>query len=416
MILTVNVVRSERNSTCRQRLVCCSDILCLRMKNFCFASIGTATTMVLCGCNVHFGSIASYSSSDLKSKTNLVETAAISASVKSLEVVNAFGSVRIIGSDGAAAPGWTQKLEVRAKTEADLQMATNFVCHAELDGDHLKLIVATPNISEPHSFTSDLEIAVPKSVAVKMRNQYGRSDIKDINSNVEAASQFGEMHVGDISGTVRAETSYGSMVIGRTGAAKLRNSFGAIDATEIRGSLEAETSYGPLDARDIDGTVKAHNQFGRVRVEKAGQADLKTSYGDLSAKQIKGDALLINRFGRVDADDITGSVKAETSYGPMDVAGPGTDFICDNQFGSVSVRATSAVSNLEAHTSYARLEVRLPSSVKPFVQARTSYGDIDSDFPMIVKPHGKDIPAAELPSGPRVDLRNQNGNIRVVRE
>lgn len=372
--------------------------------------------MVLCGCNFHIGTNVSFSSGDLKSKTNLVETAAIPASVKSLEVVNAFGNVRIIGSDGAAETGWTQKLEVRAKTDAALQMATNFVCRAELDGDHLKLIVSTPNISEPHSFQSELEISIPKSVSVKMRNQYGRSDIKDINSTVDAASQFGEMRLGDISGTVRAETSYGSMVIGRTGAAKLRNSFGAIDAAEIRGSLEAETSYGPLDARDIDGTVKAHNQFGRVRVEKAGQADLKTSYGDLSAKQIKGDALLINRFGRVDANDITGSVKAETSYGPMDIAGPGTNFICDNQFGSLSVRATSSVSNLEAHTSYAKLEVRLPSSVKPFVQAHTSYGDIDSDFPMIVKPHGKGIPADDSPSGPRVDLRNQNGNIRVVRE
>jgi hypothetical protein len=115
----------------------------------------------------------------------------------------------------------------------------------------------------------------------------------------------------------------------------------------------------------------------------------------------------------VAAEAITGSVKAETSYGPMDITGPGTNFICDNQFGGISVRATSAaLASLEARTSYAALDVRLPAGLKPDVQAHTSYGKIDSDFPVWMKDHGAASPAGT----PRVSLHNQNGNIRVVGE
>ena len=131
-------------------------------------------------------------------------------------------------------------------------------------------------------------------------------------------------------------------------------------------------------------------------------------------REIAGDARLVNQFGRVVAAAITGSVRAETSYGAMDITGPGGSFICNNQFGGVTVRATStALTNLEARTSYATLAVRLPAGLKPALQAHTSYGDIESDFPVLMKPRGQG-PFAGLPPGtPRINLQNQNGKIRV---
>lgn len=56
----------------------------------------------------------------------------------------------------------------------------------------------------------------------------------------------------------------------------------------------------------------------------------------------------------------------------------------------------------------------MPARLKPAVQARTSYGDIDSDFPVISKANFQPSPGE--PGAPRVNLRNQNGNIRVRSE
>jgi len=385
------------------------------MKRLCFVIIAPAVSTVLAGCNFNISSSSSFSSSDLKASTNIAQNAAIPAGLKSLEVINAFGTIHITGDDTHPA-GWSQKLTVRARTEADVQqIASNFLCKAESDGDHLhlKLVVTAPDVPGPHSFESDLEITVPKSVTVRTRDQYGSTEISGLNGDVEAADKFGAMTLRDIAGKVRAETSYAAMEVGGTGPATLKNQFGAIDASDIRGPLEAETSYGPLDARDVTGTVRLRNQFGRMLVEKTGEADLKTSYADMRVKEINGDARLVNQFGRVDAEAVTGSVKAETSYGPMDITGPGTNFICDNQFGAISVRATSAtLASLDARTSYAALNVRLPSGLKPAVQAHTSYGEIDSDFPVMTKSGSQDNAAGT----PRVNLHNQNGNIRVVGE
>jgi DUF4097 and DUF4098 domain-containing protein YvlB len=387
------------------------------MKKLCSILIAAASLAALTGCYFHSSGSSGWSTSDLRASTNILQSAAIPAGIKIVEVINAFGAIHLTGDDNSPA-GWSQKLTVRARTDAVVQeIATNFLCKAQLDGDRLKLVVTAPNLPQHHGFQSDLEITVPKSVVVQTLNRYGRTEISGLSGAVEAAAQFGAVELRDIGGEVRAETTYAALKVSDTGPATLKNQFGSIEASGIRGSLNAETSYALLDARDINGTVKLRNQFGRLQVENAGEADLKTSYGELSAKEIKGDARMINQFGRVAAEAITGSVKAETSYGPMDITGAGANFDCDNQFGGIVVRATSAtLASVAARTSYAGLEVRLPAGLKPAVQAHTTYGDIESDFPVMMKPASQDSPASQPPGAPRIDLHNQNGKIRVVGE
>jgi DUF4097 and DUF4098 domain-containing protein YvlB len=387
------------------------------MKKILSLFIAATVSTALTGCYVHVSNSSGWSFSNLRASTNIVQSAEIPSGLKSLEVINAFGEIHITGTDDGHA-SWTQKLTVRARTDAVVrEIASDFICKAELDGDRLKLVVKAPNSLAEHSFQSDLEITVPKSVAVQTHNEYGRTEISGVNGDVEAASKFGAMELRDIGGKVRAETSYAALKVSSTGAATLKNQFGAIEASGIRGPLDAATSYAALDARDVSGTVKIRNQFGRVHVEKAGEADVKTSYAELRAKEINGDARLVNQFGRVAADDITGSVKAETSYGPMDITGAGSNFVCDNQFGGISVQATSAtLARLDARTSYGALEVRLPAGLKPAVQAHTSYGDIESDFPVLMKSRNQGALDGQPPGTPRINLQNQNGKIRVVGE
>jgi hypothetical protein len=388
------------------------------MKKLFSLTIAATVLAALTGCNVRVSSLSGgWSDADLKVVTNVIQTAGIPAGLKTLEVDNRQGSIHITGTESGPI-GWSQKLTVRARTDSIAQeIASAVSCQAQLDGDHLKLVVSMPDTREPHSFQSDLEITVPKSVSVRTDNPYGRTVISGLNGDVEAAGQCGAVEIRDVGGKVRAHTSYAALKVSSTGPATLRNQCGGIEATGIRGSLDAETSYATLVARDIGGPVKLRNQCGRVEVEKAGDADIKTSYAGLRVKEINGDAFLVNQCGHVEAGAITGSVKANTSYAGMDITGAGSNFVCDNQCGSVSLHATSAtLTNLEARTSYAALEVRLPAAVKPAVQARTSYADVESDFPVLMKPRGQD-PFADVPPGTaRINLLNQSGKIRVVRE
>jgi hypothetical protein len=387
------------------------------MKRYYPVLFAGAALAVLTGCSFNVSSPSGWSDRDLKAVTNMVQSAGISAGLKSLEVENAFGAIRITGAETGPF-NWSQKLTVHARTDdAVQQLASNLVCRAELAGDRLTLVVTVPDSRDPHNFQSDLEITVPKSVSVQLLDQYGGIEAANLSGDVSVKNRFGAVDVRDISGSVRAETSYAALKVKHTGPAVLKNQFGAIEADDVHGQLEAETSYAALDAHDIGGTVKLRNQFGAVRVGKAGAADLKTSYAELRVEEINGDARLVNQFGRVTGEGITGSIRAETSYEAMDITGPGGDFICHNQFGGIKVQATSAtLTNLEARTSYAALTVRVPAGLKPALQAHTSYGDIESDFPVLMKPRGQD-PFAGLPPGtPRINLQNQNGNVRVISE
>lgn len=372
---------------------------------------------VLSGCYFNVSSPSGWSDHDLKAVTNSVQSAGIPAGLKSLDVKNAFGAIHITGAPNGPF-NWSQKLTVHARTdEVVQQLASNLVCRAELVGDRLTLVVTVPDSREPHNFQSDLEITVPKTVSVQLLDQYGGIEAANLGGEIVVKNRFGAVDLRDISGAVRADTSYAALKIGNTGPAALKNAFGAIEADGVHGALEAETSYAALEARDIGGAVKLRNQFGALRVEKAGDADLKTSYAEMRVREINGDAQLVNQFGRVVAEAVTGSVRAETSYGAMEITGPGGNFICANQFGAVTVRAASqSLTNLEARTSYATLEVRLPAGLKPALQARTSYADIESDFPVLMKPRGQDPFAGVTPGTPRINLQNQNGKIRVISE
>jgi len=158
------------------------------------------------------------------------------------------------------------------------------------------------------------------------------------------------------------------------------------------------------------------NQNGSVQVVQAGgNADIKTSFDKLSVEGIQGDAILVNQNGGVAASGVTGSVQATTSFAAMDIKGAGSEFVCHNQCGAIRLRATStALTHIEASTSFDTLELHLPAGLKPALLARTSFGDIESDFPVLMKPRGADPFAEVAPGTLRASLQNQNGNIRVL--
>ena len=461
------------------------------MKKFLLFGAGAGALAVLAGCDIQFSDSSHvWSTADLMTATNVVRTAAIPAGLKALDVDNRFGTIHITGTDSGPT-SWTWNLAVHARSDAVAQkIADAASCKAELDGDHLRLIVSLPESREPHSIQSDFEIRLPKAVSVRAENRFGPIDVSDLAGNVEAIDANGRVKILNVGGSVQARTSFDSLSVNKTGPATLKNQNGEIRAADIGGSLEAETSFdslivrevrgqaaldnqngrieasavhgsleaktsfeslvatdisgaatlhnqngrieaagigGSLDANtsfdslvahNVSGPVHLHDQNGRIKIAGAkGDADIETSFDSLNAEGIQGDAVLVNQNGSVVASGITGSVKASTSFATMDITGAGPRFVCHNQCGAIRLRATSTdVSNIEANTSFDTLQVQLPGSLKPAIQAHTTFGEVESDFPVLMKPRGEEAFADVAPGTARITLQNQNGKIGVVRE
>ena len=422
------------------------------MKIFSAPALAVGILAFITGCDSHFTN--GWSAADLNAVTNVIQAAEIPIGLKTLEVDNRFGMVRIIGTDSGI-PGWTWKLAVHAKNDSVAQqIASASSCKAELDGDKLKLVVSLPDTKEPHSIQSDFQISVPKLAAVRTHNRFGPTEITDLVGNVEATGQNGSLEIRNIGANVRAQTAFNSLSVSNTGPATLKNqngeilavsiggpleattSFaslitkeirgqatlrnpnGRIEATGVAGRLDAKTSFNSLVARDIGGPVHLRDQNGSIKiVQVRGDADAETSFDGLNVEGVEGNAILMNQNGSVIASGVTGSVNASSSFASMNITGGGSKFVCHNQNGAIQICATSvALVNIEAKTSFAPLEVHLPAALKPAIQARTSFAKVESDFPMLIKSQGID-PFAEIAAGTaRITLQNQNGSIGVVRD
>lgn len=421
------------------------------MKKLFLLTVAVGVLAAMTGCDVH---VSNWSDADLTAVTNVIQTAGIPGDLKDLEVNNGFGTIHITGTDNGTT-GWTWKLAVRSRSNSVAQqIASGASCKAELDDGHLNLMVSLPDSKEPHGIQSDLEISVPKSAAVRVQNRFGMTDIADLGGDVEAADENGRLEIRNIGGSVRARTCFDTLSVSNTGpatlrnqngkieaaavhglldaqtsfdsliakdiggAAALRNQNGRIEATGIGGPLEANTSFDSLVARDIGGPVHLRNQNGSIKVAQArGDADIQTSFDSLSVEGIQGDAILMNQNGAVTASGITGSVKVSTSFAAMEITGAGSKFVCHNQNGAIRLRASStALTNIEAETSFSALEVYLPAGLKPAIQAQTTFANVESDFPLLMKPRGEDPFADVAPDTARITLQNQNGKISVVRD
>ena len=394
------------------------------------------------------------SMADAKAMTNRTMTGEIPANLKTLEIDNRFGFVHVVAANSESL-NWSWKLTVGAPTDnLAAQAADAATCTAVQDGDRLRLLVSLPDKPNSVCYESDLEIQVPKSVAVSARDAFGQMRISGVTGDVTVTDQNGTVELHDLGGKVHAQTSFASLSLDGSGQAWLKSQNGSLDARNVHGPLEAETSFDTLSARNIDGAVKLRNQNGRIEALRVGgaadirtsfatleaegingsatlfdqngritvkdvkgNADVTTSFDELSADKITGDLTLENQNGRVHASHISGSVHAKTSFADMDIEASGRNFTCRNQNGSIQLRALSPdVAVVDAETSFASLDVYLPAGMKPAVEARTSFGDIESDFPVMMKPHGQDAFVGIDSATPKLTLLNQNGRIRISGE
>jgi hypothetical protein len=400
---------------------------------------------------------SSYSAGDFKVEATRTLTGQFPADLKALEVDNHFGAIRVVAVE-ANSGQWSWKLKTHAKTEALATEAGNAVtCQTVPEGDRVRLAVTFPDSSKYRaSFESDLEIQVPKAIALRTANHFGATTISGIGGNVDATNQNGSLDLSNIGGKVRAQTSFDSLTLHGAANASLKNQNGRIEVSDIHGSLEVQTSFDTLKAQNIDGSIRARNQNGRLEVRKVkGGADLQTSFDALSAEDIDGsirahnqngslnvhrvkgkadlqtsfdsmqveaigdNVILANQNGQINAKGIAGSVRAGTSFDALNIETAGRKINLQNQNGSIRLHATSPeIVGIEAHTSFDKMEILLPAGLKPVIQAHTSFAEVESDYPIIPKPATPDTLAeAETdPAVPRIHLQNQNGTIRIVRE
>jgi hypothetical protein len=182
------------------------------------------------------------------------------ATVRSVEVHNAVGSVVVAAAD-------TARVGVRATRRARSQAALGDITVAADVTDGVLVVTATV-IADTERFDresahSDLEITVPRGTAGPVITAVG--------------SEFGEVTLTDTRGDTLVRTAFGRISASRVdGYLSLRSEAGEITATDVTGLDEVRSGAGDVevDLLGLRGDVDVGTAVGRVTVGVADDLDL----------------------------------------------------------------------------------------------------------------------------------------------
>lgn len=305
---------------------------------------------------------------------------AAGTSVKEVKIVNSFGEIKILPSNGSSI-----KVEAKVKVKYnDENRARQYIKEViEIkEGSTTEISIKTPSDSDRKDYAkarADMVVYVPASVSVNAENSFGDLRAKGISGSCVLESKNGEIKAEDIGGDVTIRNAFGDIEAKDIGGkADISNKNGEILAEGIGGAAVLETHFGDVDAVKIGGDLTVINNNGEINASNiGGKADIKTAFGDVTADHVGGGLIIDNKNGRVEAKNIGGNAQIKNAFG---------DIYYDSD-----------------------------NSDNASIYANTKFGDINSDKPIQVNRSGQDI-TAEGTTGSgtfKIDLRTNNGNIYI---
>jgi len=126
----------------------------------------------------------------------------------------------------------------------------------------------------------------------------------------------------------------------------------------------------------------------QIRVPAKTKVILRLKYGD----------------GRVES--VGGPVDAQTRYGDIEARNAGGDQYLITEYGDVklSVVTSDGGHSVTARSTYGDIDVELPATSLPDIEANTRFGDVNNDFEQTAH------------AGPKVDLRTTFGDVTISKE
>jgi hypothetical protein len=196
------------------------------------------------------------------------------------------GSLKITGEEGLT--------EVRAQGEACAESRESLEkvqLRAERSGEEVRVVVDIPE-SWGEQGGLDLEVRVPASLAVEVKDGSGEVEVDGVAS-LRLEDGSGEIDVTDVGGDVSIHDSSGEMnVVDVEGSVVLEDGSGEIDVKDVRGSVTVEgDGSGEIEIRGVGGDVLIRRDgSGDIRVEDVG-GDFtveEDGSGDITYERVEG--------------------------------------------------------------------------------------------------------------------------------
>ncbi len=295
-----------------------------------------------------------------------VSATAPAAGMTRLVFENPRGNIHVIGGDGQQVTVAGHK-SIRAYTRTDAdRTGQNTPLEILPQGDRLVIRTNQDRAPDNQRISDDLEVTVPRGMAVESRGNVGDADISDVAGDVELANNRGDVRLARIGGNARLEIGHSD----------------TINAVDVKGKIDLQGRGGDLAFENIAGPVTVNGSY-------SGTLEFKNLAKPLQFEGERGTELHVEAIpGRITMDLST--LTGNGLVGPMRFVARSRDVRLEQfsqavdintERGDIELQPGKApLGAIEARSGVGAIELVLPERAAFQLQATAERGDAMNDY------------------------------------
>ncbi len=318
---------------------------------------------------------------------------------------NPRGNIRVTGGDVTEVTVTGHK-SIRAykREEAD---KTNQSTPIEIvpQGDRLVIRTNQDHAPDNQRITDDLEVIVPRGMAVESHNNVGDDEVSDVQGDVDLESNRGDLRLARIGGNAKLN-------IGRSDV---------INVVDVKGKVDLDGRGSDLSIENIAGQVTVNGSY-------SGSLEFKNLAKPLAFEGVRGTELHVAAIpGTVHLD--LSSLTANNVTGPMHFTARSRDIHIEQFTQSIQVETDrgdidlrpgkTPLSSIDATTKNGAINLSIPSGAQFQLHGTVERGEAANEYgsPLSQDNNGhRATIQGGVGSGPNITLLSNHGRIVVQKE
>ncbi len=334
-----------------------------------------------------------------------ISATASGTGMKRIVFENPRGNIKVTGGESKDVTVNGHK-QIRAYKREDADQ-TNGSTQVEIvpQGDRLVVRTNEDRVPSNQRIACDLEVTVPRGMAVESRAASGDHQVEDVEGDVEISSSRGDVRLSRVGGNVRLDISRSDLIraLDIKGRIDLQGRGSNVELENIAGQVTINGAFsGTLDFKNLAKPLQFEGTRGTELSAQAVPGRISMDLGEFNAKDVTGPVRLVTRARDIKLEQFTQSVELETERGDIEL-----------------IPGKLPLASIEARSGAGKIELLLPEKAAFQLEATAQRGDAVNDYgPQIQKE--VDGRAATLKGkngdGPMIKLTANRGWISVRKE
>jgi hypothetical protein len=327
------------------------------------------------------------------------------AGMKRVTFENARGAIRVTGVDGDQVVVKGRK-SIRAWGRSDADKThENTPVEIVPQGDRLLIRTNHEKVPDNQQMTDDLEVTIPRGMAVEGRGRVGDFEVSDITGDVELVRDRSDgVRLSRIGGNARLE-------VGRSEAVR---------AVDVKGKLDLQGRGSDIELENIAGQVTINGSYAGTLEFKNLAKPLQfegTRNTELRAQAIPGRVTM--DLTEINGSGLTGPVRLVTRSRDIKLEQFTQGLEIDTERGDVQLQPAMPVPAIEARSGMGRIELVLPAKGTFDLQATAERGEVVNDYGSAIQESTEGRThtlKGRVGDGPTIRLTANHGSVSVRKE